>query len=69
MKKHQFEELTAALSVIIALLAYKFEITWLFYIYLIKAIGDSFFAILHAYYYVNRHKEPRSTEYIPGIGD
>ena len=49
MKKHQFEEITAALSIIIALLAYKFEITWLFYIYTFKACFDFCCAIKFSY--------------------
>mgnify|MGYP001231145233 FL=1 len=49
MKKHQFEEITAALSIIIALLAYKFEITWLFYIYTFKACFDFWCALKFSY--------------------
>lgn len=49
MKKHQFEEITAALSIIITLLAYKFGINWLFYIYLVKSILDTVCAIRYAY--------------------
>jgi hypothetical protein len=49
MKKHQFEEITAALSIIITLLAYKFEINWLFYIYFVKSIGDTLCAFYYAF--------------------
>lgn len=45
MKKHQFEEITAALSIIITLLAYEFEIDWLFWIYLVKSIFDTLCAL------------------------
>jgi len=46
MKKSQFEELTLSFSIIIALLAYKFEINWLFSIYFIKSIFD-FLCVIH----------------------
>ena len=49
MKNHQFEEITAALSIIIALLAYKFEINWLFYTYLVKGCLDTFIALRESY--------------------
>lgn len=49
MKKHQFEEITAALSIIITLLAYKFGIDWLFYIYFVKSCLDTLSAIGYAY--------------------
>ena len=49
MKKHQFEEITAALSIIITLLAYKFEINWLFYIYLVKSCIDTWGALKESY--------------------
>ena len=49
MKNHQFEEITAALSIIITLLAYKFEINWLFYIYLVKSCIDTWFALKESY--------------------
>lgn len=48
MKKHQFEEITAALSIIIALLAYHYDIKWLFYIYLVKSIFDTLCALYYA---------------------
>ena len=48
MKKYQFEELTAALSIIIAVLAYHFDIMWLFYIYLVKSVWDTHCAIKEA---------------------
>ena len=54
MKKYQFEELTAALSIIIALLAYQFGINWLFYIYLVKSIFDTWCACKEAYLSVKR---------------
>ena len=40
MKKHQFEEITAALSIIIALLSYEFNIDWLFCTFVLKSIWD-----------------------------
>lgn len=49
MKKHQFEEITAALSIIITLLAYQFEINWLFWIYLLKSLFDTYCAIKESY--------------------
>ncbi len=49
MKKHQFEEITAALSIIIAVLAYQFNINWLCYLYTIKAIFDTYCAIKFAH--------------------
>ncbi|MCH7724439.1 MAG: hypothetical protein IIC76_14040 [Bacteroidetes bacterium] len=49
MKKHQFEEMTASFSIIITLLAYKFEIDWLFYIYLCKSIFDTWCALKYSY--------------------
>ena len=49
MKKHQFEEITAALSIIIALLAYQFEINWLFYIYFVKSCIDTWCALKEGY--------------------
>lgn len=41
MEDHQFEEITAALSVIICLLAWEFGATYLFYAYLVKATWDT----------------------------
>ena len=49
MKKHQFEEITAALSIIICVLAYHFGIMWLFYIYMVKAIFDSVCAYVEGF--------------------
>lgn len=49
MKKYQFEELTAALSIIIAVLCYHFKIEWLFIIYVTKALLDTITAIKFAY--------------------
>jgi len=49
MKKHQFEEITAALSIIITLLAYKFEINWLFYIFFVKSCFDTWCALKESY--------------------
>lgn len=40
MKEHQFEELTLGLSIIITLLAYKFNVDWIFYIFFVKSIID-----------------------------
>lgn len=57
MKKHQFEEITAALSIIIALLAWEFKIEWLFVIYLIKAILDTICAIYYSRKYVWKNKQ------------
>jgi len=37
------------LSIIITLLAYKFEINWLFYIYLVKSCLDTWFALKESY--------------------
>jgi len=48
MKKYQFEEITAALSIIICLLAWNFGIRWLFWIYLVKSIFDTLDAIWFA---------------------
>lgn len=48
MKNHQFEEITAALSIIITLLAYKFGIDWLFYIFFVKSCFDSWFAFIES---------------------
>ena len=49
MKDYQFEEITAALSIIICLLAYRFEIRWLFLIYVFKASLDTLCALWYAY--------------------
>lgn len=49
MEKHQFEELTAGLSIIITLLAYKFEVDWLFYMFFGKSIIDTLGALLASY--------------------
>ena len=49
MKRYQFEELIASLSIIIALLSYEFEVWWLFYVFLIKSIFDFYCAIKAAY--------------------
>ena len=49
MKEYQFEEITAALSIIICLLAYKFEINWLLWVYLVKALADTYFALETSY--------------------
>jgi hypothetical protein len=65
MKKHQFEELTAALSVVIAILAYRFDIDWLFYIYTAKAILDTWAAIKAARKSHYRSLEKKSTRYNP----
>jgi hypothetical protein len=50
MKRYQFEELIASLSIIIALLSYEFEVWWLFVVFLIKSIFDFYCAIKTAYY-------------------
>lgn len=57
MKKHQFEEITAALSIIICLLAWNFEIMWLFWIYLVKSILDTICAIWFACESVIKERE------------
>lgn len=49
MKKHQFEEITTALSIVITLLAYKLEINWLFYIYFVKSCFDTWYSIRKSY--------------------
>lgn len=49
MKAHQFEEITAALSIIITLMAYEFEINWLFYIYFIKSCIDTIAALIKSF--------------------
>lgn len=49
MKKHQFEEITASLSIIVALLAYQFEVNWLAGIFTAKAIFDMWCAIRFSY--------------------
>lgn len=49
MKSHQFEEITAALSIIIALMAYNMRINWLFYIYTFKSIFDTYCALKISY--------------------
>ena len=49
MQKHQFEEITASLSIIITLMAYGFEINWLFYIFLCKSIFDIWCALKTSY--------------------
>jgi len=40
MKKHQFEEIIFSLSVIIALMCYYIDITWLFCLFTFKAVVD-----------------------------
>jgi hypothetical protein len=50
MKRYQFEELIASLSIIITLLCYEFELWWLFYVFLTKSIFDFYCAIKTAYY-------------------
>jgi len=64
MKKHQFEEINAALSIVICLIAYHLEINWLFYIYFCKSILDTSCAILYAYRVVQRRKIKKLTESI-----
>ena len=56
MKTHQFEEITAALSIIITLLAYKFEVNWLFYIYFGKSIMDTYFALKFSWIAFKEHE-------------
>ena len=48
MKKHQFEEITAALSILVALAAYALDIKWLFVFYSGKATIDTITAIYYA---------------------
>lgn len=49
MKEHQFEELTLGLSIIITLLAYKFNVDWIFYIFFVKSIFDFISTIKYSY--------------------
>ena len=49
MKKHRFEEITMALSVLIALIAYAVAVNWLCYIFTVKAGIDAYCAIRAAY--------------------
>lgn len=57
MKKYQFEEITAALSVIICLLSWYFGVMWLFWIYLFKSVFDTIGAIWEAVKYVKKHPD------------
>ena len=50
MKRYQFEELIASISIIITLLCYEFEVWWLFVVFLIKSIFDFYCAIIAAYH-------------------
>lgn len=45
MKKAQFEEITAALSILIALAAYALNVKWLMWIYIVKSVFDTLCAI------------------------
>jgi len=49
MKTHQFEEITMALSIIIALMAYAMEINWLCGLFTVKAGIDTYCAVRAAY--------------------
>lgn len=49
MKDYQFEEITMALSIIIAILCYQLNIVWLFSIFTMKAIFDTYSAIKYSY--------------------
>lgn len=49
MKDYQFEEITMALSIIIAILCYQFDIMWLCGIFTMKAIFDTYGAIKYSY--------------------
>lgn len=57
MKKYQFEEITMGISIIIALLAYRFEVNWVFYIFTYKAIFDFFCAVREAYKSILKDKK------------
>lgn len=57
MKKHQFEEITMGISIIICLIAYKLEINWLYYIFFAKSIFDFIAAIKAAVTSVNKRKK------------
>jgi len=48
MKKSQFEEITMGLSIIIMLLAFKFNYFWLGLFFTIKSVFDFFCAIKYA---------------------
>lgn len=63
MKIHQFEEITAALSIIITLLAYNLGVNWLFYIYFVKSCFDTYCAIKYGYKSAKkRHEKTRATK-------
>ena len=62
MKKHQFEEITAALSLLICLAAYSLDIKWLFYIYAIKAVGDFYQAIKAAVKSIAKKNRKKKSE-------
>lgn len=57
MKKHQFEEITMALSVLIALIAYAVDVNWLCYLFTFKAGMDAYCAIRAAYKSVMKDRE------------
>lgn len=56
MKKHQFEEITMSLSIIICLISYSLKINWLFYIFLVKSIIDTICALVVSYNSVLKDK-------------
>lgn len=60
MEKYQFEEITAALSILICLFAKSLGINWLYYIYFIKSIFDTYCAIYEAYKHVNNNKNTKT---------
>jgi hypothetical protein len=57
MKEHQFEELTLGLSIIITLLAYKFNIDWIFYIFFVKSIIDFASTIKYSYKEIKKERK------------
>jgi len=62
MKTHQFEELTMHLSIIIALLAYNYGIRWLFIIFTIYSILNTYSALKTSYKASKKNKGKKQTE-------
>lgn len=56
MTNYQFQELTSSLSIIITLLAYKFGIDWLFWLFLVKSIIDMYNVFVEAYKEITKEK-------------
>lgn len=59
MEKYQYEEITMALSIIIALLAFQNDIQWLGYTFAIKGGYDAYCAIMEALISVRKENEER----------